>query len=147
MRDRLRLFSLISKASAISVAGVFLCVGAAILMEGGTGRAALWIALAPFIAGIACSTWWLGRALRRSFNPSEARAMTKAFAGFSPLWMLASLFVAEFGGGALGYLGPPVFGFIGAVLAMILSLATLSSLTAAFALWITRQEETLFPER
>jgi hypothetical protein len=143
MRFRLLL---ITKASAIFVAGFFLSAGLALLTGRGSGAVATGAVGFGSILSVAGVTAWVRRAARRTFSPAEARAMTRAFR-LLPLWIFPSILLGDLGGGALSNLGPPVFGLIGAVLGMILSLATLSSLTAGFALWITRQEDLLFPER
>ncbi len=92
-------------------------------------RYALWISLAALFVGISGATWWLRRALTRALSPSEAHALTKAFAGFSLVSITVTIFLSP-------------FGLLCLLVTPILNYAALS-----FALWISRREEAVFQER
>lgn len=133
-----------TKASAMVVAGAFLSVGLMLLVGRSSEAVAMCAAVGGLILSVAGAAVWLRRATPRTCGASEARAIIKSFR-LVPLWIFPSILLGELGGGL--FPDPPVLGFIGAILAMILSVASFTWLAAGFSLWMAHREELLFQER
>ena len=87
--------------------------------------AALWACL-PF--GIA--TWWMFRVLKARYSRREAKAVTTAFAVFTPVSLGVSMLLAE-GAGS----------FVGAIISVVVTNTLLSFAVCLFRLRMTRHNE------
>jgi len=100
MHDKLWLFVVVAKSVCIAAIGVFSPVlailGFHVTLTRGM-ETVLGLVMAVFPIGIAC--WWMFRRLQAHWTRREARAVTLAFAMFSPIWFGAGILLSEFTGG------------------------------------------------
>ena len=142
MRDTFRLFVIVGKAALIVTAGCFAMAWSSILLGIDTDlkpvRAEILGVLACFIP-VGLATAWMLRKLLTVYPKREARAVSIAFALFTPISLVVSLVLAEITGGyAEALAGRPSFGLIGAIVGTMAITALLSFLVCALVFRVTR---------
>jgi hypothetical protein len=143
MRSLFRLFVIVAKAALIVTAGSFALVLTAVsfglksMQRPAAGEILVAAASAFIPAGVAI--WWMFPKLRTVYPRREARAVSTAFALFTPISLVVALVLAQIPGGyAQSLIGPQFFGLVGALLGTVVMTGFLSFLVCALVLRVTQ---------
>jgi hypothetical protein len=140
MQDKVRLLVVVSKAASTAMIGGFALVIAVMgskIVHSGVGEKILGL-IAAFLP-IGTAVWWIFGKLQAFCTRREARAVTVAFAMFSPIWFGGAILLSELTGGyAEVLLGSP-FALLG-VLVGLVGVSSLVSFGMCLFTWsVTRQ--------
>lgn len=143
MRNALRLFAVVGKASLIFTAGsLVLLAGAGVGGFVADKRAIteILVLVLAVLLPLAAAVGWMLRRMQREYATREARAMTIAFGLCAPLFYMLSMVLGEISGSygeALG--GQPIFGMISAFTGVIVLTAFFSFVVCLLVLLVTRR--------